>query len=163
FNSSVVGTLAPCPSVMLIVPFCIKYPLEQHRAHLPPGVHLPVQCVKRRPFLAPRLGFRLPLGLAFSVLRSAELCHRASPQVFFRDMSVAPDPAVIVRLRASLFPGHCATPFVVRQTSLVSPAAAHADRRHLLRQPAAAYVRRPGAPACRMATPGASPRPGIAR
>jgi len=77
-----------------------------------------VQRVKGCSFLSPRLGHGLTLRLAFGILRCGQLCQGAGPQVFLRDMPVAPDTAVIVRLRASLFPGHCATLFVVRQTFL---------------------------------------------
>jgi hypothetical protein len=160
FTSSGVGALAPCTSVMVVESFYVKYRLEQHRAPVPPGVYLLVQRIKCCLFLAPGLG--VTLGTSFSVLRSRERCQGACPQIVLRDTAIAPDTAVIIRLRASLFPGHCATPFVVRQTSLVSPSAAHTGRLHLLRQPAAAYARRPGALACRMATRGAAPRPGIA-
>jgi hypothetical protein len=104
---------------MLVISFSIEYRLEQHRAYVPPGVYLLVKCVECSLFLAPDRGLRLTLGLAFGILRSTNLCQEASPQVFFGNMPMAPHTAVIIRVRASLFPGHCATPFVVRQLALL--------------------------------------------
>src|SRR5205823_11592525 len=98
---------------MLVVSFCIECCLEQHRAHVPPRVYLPVQRVKGCPFLAPSLGLSLTLGLAFGILRRIQCSQWADPHVFLHDMSIEPNTTIIVRLRASLFPGHCATPFVI--------------------------------------------------
>src|SRR4051812_35579902 len=103
---------------MLVISFSVECRLEQQRCCVPVGVYLLIQCIQRSLFLAPDLGLRLPLHLAFGILRSRERCQGAGPQVVLRDMPIASDTAVIVRLWTALFPGHCATPFVVRQMIL---------------------------------------------
>src|SRR5262245_19275623 len=95
FNSSCVGAFPPCASVMPIKSFCVECGLEQHRAQVPPGVELLVECVKGGAFLAPGLGLSLPLGVAFGILHGRQLGLRAGSQVGLRDPPMTPNTPII--------------------------------------------------------------------
>src|SRR5262245_41715250 len=90
----------------MLIAFCVECRLEQHCAHVPPGVYLPVQRVKGCPFLAPGLGRGVTLGVSCRVLRSRELCQGACPYVFFGDTGPLAHTAVVVFMRSSPCPGH---------------------------------------------------------